>query len=117
MAGRGGFAAWLLRIASNLCVDTLAARGKVTVGLVVDSGPICTGPGPEDVAIEREDSARLRSLVVELPGPQREVVLLKYAAGLANPEIAAATGRSVTAGSSLLHRATTKLKERLDARP
>ncbi len=120
----GGFGAWLLRIAANLCADTLAARGRLTVGLAdgresaeqrgadeANGGARPFGSDPEDAAIARDEWARLRSLVAKLPEPQHHVVLLKYAAGLTNPEIAAVTGRSTTAVSSLLHRAISRLRK------
>jgi len=58
--------------------------------------------------------ATVRQLVAGLPPPQLEAVLLKYGAGLSNREIAAATGRTPTAVSSLLNRALNKLREGLD---
>jgi RNA polymerase sigma-70 factor, ECF subfamily len=110
----GGFEAWLLRIARNLCLDQLRSRSR----MVADSPgaspaeQAATDPGPEQVVVQAESAARLQSLVSQLPEAQREAVLLKYTAGLSNQEVAAVTGRSPTAVSSLLNRATTRLRER-----
>jgi len=105
----GGFGAWLFRIARNQAISTL--RQQARLGPFLDTGTL--GSDPEEEAARRETLVRLRALVAELPPRQREAVYLKYSAGLENPEIAAVTGRSVSAVSSLLHRATARLREGL----
>lgn len=109
----GGFGAWLMRIARNRCHDLLRGRSR--------AGPWDAAPepssgdhGPEQTVVEAETLRRLRELVDGLAPVRREVLLLKYAAGLSNLAIAQATGRSATAVSSLLHRVTRELRERWD---
>lgn len=126
----GGFGAWVFRIARNLCWDMLR-EGRRTVSLPVGSDdPPETGeaaahrlagaPGresdPEEQLLRQERLRRLRTLVDKLPDHQYEVILLKYAAGLKNREIAAITGKSETAVSSLLNRTTAGLRERYGER-
>jgi RNA polymerase sigma-70 factor (ECF subfamily) len=108
----GGFGAWLFRIARNECLDALKKRARAAPLPAEEAER--AGAEPEAAAIERETVARLRQLVAGLPPPQLEAVLLKYGAGLSNREIAAATGRTPTAVSSLLNRALNKLREGLD---
>jgi len=110
---RGGFGAWLMRIARNLCYDLLRRKARATGPLPESDLPDLIGPGPEQAVITGESLQRLRREVDALPDSQREAVLLKYAAGLSNREISEVTGRSPTAVSSLLNRVTAKLRERL----
>jgi RNA polymerase sigma-70 factor (ECF subfamily) len=110
----GGFGAWLLRIARNRCYDALRRRSRsASLAEAETPEPVSPEPGPEQTVLDAETLHRLRVLVGELPERQREAVLLKYAAGLSNEAIGAATGRSATAVSSLIHRVTGKLRERL----
>jgi RNA polymerase sigma-70 factor (ECF subfamily) len=118
----GGFGAWLFRIARNLCWDCLKRRAR-TIPYGADAAGsevrLAAGGGvdetrdPEEALLADERLSSLRRLVQELPRAQNEVVLLKYAAGLGNREIAVTTGRSLTAVSSLLNRAREKLREGL----
>jgi RNA polymerase sigma-70 factor, ECF subfamily len=108
----GGFGAWLFRIARNRCLDVLRDRQR-EMPLLVD--PAADSPSvegtPEQALIDKEQHAEVRALVAGLPDPQQEIVLLKYVAGLSNTEIAGATGKTPTAVSSLLNRATVKLRK------
>lgn len=111
---KGGFGAWLFRIARNLCVDQL--RRQATSVPLPDGDALGAGqvPGVEEAAIDADLVTRLRGLVARLPDPQREVVLLKFGAGLDNRQIASATGRTPTAVSSLVFRVTQRLRRELD---
>jgi len=121
----GGFGAWLFRIARNLCWDCLKRRARTipyradAVDAAGSEAKLAGGGGvdetrdPEEALLAAERLSSLRGLIQELPRAQNEVVLLKYAAGLGNREVAAATGRSLTAVSSLLNRAREKLREGL----
>ncbi|MGI5838690.1 MAG: RNA polymerase sigma factor [bacterium] len=104
----GGFGAWLLRIARNRMID-YGRREKRLLPLsqVVPD----TAASPEEAAINAETGENLRRLVAALPEEQSEAVILKYAVGLKNREIAKILGKSETAVSSLLHRALGKLRE------
>lgn len=113
---RGGFGAWVFRIARNRCIDALTNRRR-HVPLHADPNPThetgaTHGPeAPDEVLVAREQHELIRSLVARLPDPQREAVLLKYSAGLSNKDIAAVTGRTQTAVSSLLNRSVSKLRK------
>jgi RNA polymerase sigma-70 factor (ECF subfamily) len=115
----GGFGAWLMRIARNRCMDVLRSRrrelpmapdpaGEPDRAIGSDEP---AGQTPEEALITNEQHRQIRSLVAQLPDVQQEAVLLKYSAGMSNTEIAVAMGRSQTAVSSLLNRATTKLRK------
>ena len=57
----------------------------------------------------------MRAALARLAARDREVIALKFHAGLANAELAAVLGVSVTNAGTLLHRAMTKLREAVDA--
>ncbi len=56
----------------------------------------------------------MRAALAELPARDREIVALKFHAGLDNGEIAAVLGLSASNTGTRLHRALTKLREALD---
>ena len=58
--------------------------------------------------------AALRTALAALDPRDRELVALKFHAGLDNAELAAVLGVSVSNAGTRLHRALTKLREVLD---
>ena len=58
----------------------------------------------------------MRAALATLPPREREVIALKFHAGLDNAELAAVLGVSVSNAGTLLHRAMTKLREAVDDR-
>jgi RNA polymerase sigma-70 factor (ECF subfamily) len=67
-------------------------------------------PGPEDLAMRAADADRARALVDLLPEPQRELILLRVAAGLSAEETGAVLGMSAGAVRVAQHRALAKLR-------
>jgi RNA polymerase sigma-70 factor (ECF subfamily) len=61
---------------------------------------------------ERRDE--LRSLLTHLSSDQRDVVVMRYAADLSFPEIAAALNKNEAAVRMLLHRGLRKMKAVMD---
>ena len=57
----------------------------------------------------------VRRALGRLRARDRELIALKYHAGLSNAELAAVLGVSESNAGTLLHRAMTKLRESLDA--
>ncbi|MEZ6186413.1 MAG: RNA polymerase sigma factor [Planctomycetota bacterium] len=114
---RAPFGAYLLRIASNLCLSKLRRRKvRAVVGEPEDGAPEPVDPTP--VAVERLESnelyARVRAAVDELPERQRLAILLNKFEGMDYQGVADQLGLSVAATKSLLHRARMALKERLE---
>lgn len=110
-ARKGSERAWLFGIARNASLDELRRRKRVAA-LVAD---------PEDVAAVTADDAAeaamrraaIRSAMAELAPRDREIVALKFHAGLENTEIAEVLGVSLSNAGTMLHRAITKLREAL----
>ena len=110
---RGEERGWLFGIARNAALDELRRRRRVAT--------LSGEPGSED-EVTVDDGAEVslrrttvRAALAQLPAREREVVALKFHAGLRNTEIAAALGVSESAAGTLLYRAMQKLREACDA--
>ena len=113
-ARRGGERAWLFGIARNAALDELRRR-KRTAALVAD--PEDAGSPTTDDAAERTlERAAVRAALAGLGARDREVIALKFHAGLDNAELAAVLGVSPSNAGTLLHRAMNKLREAVDDR-
>jgi RNA polymerase sigma-70 factor, ECF subfamily len=110
---RGEERAWVFGIARNAALDELRRRRRVAK-LVTE---------PEDAATATvEDGAEValrRTVVMEalsrLPAREREIIALKFHAGLANTEIARVLGVSETAVGTHLYRTMEKLRKACNA--
>lgn len=108
-AERGGARAWLFGIARNAALDELRRRGR-HAQLVTE---------PEDLggvhADERSDlRIALSSAIDALDRRERELVALKFFAGLSYAEIGRVIGTSESNVGTRLHRTMDKLREALD---
>ncbi len=102
----GAFATWLLTIARNEAVDHLRRR-QPHEPLEAAAG-VAAGPTPEGEALRRLDVARLGDLVKTLGA--RELVALKFGAGLTNREIARQVGIGESNVGTILHRTIDALR-------
>jgi RNA polymerase sigma-70 factor, ECF subfamily len=114
------FKTWLFSIASHYCIDRLRRR-RVT-WLDIDDEPLAGHPalrekraGPEDSALQGERAADLQALLETLPAKDRAAVVMLYWYDLSYQEIAEATGTTVSAVKSRLHRARAAMAELLQA--
>jgi RNA polymerase sigma-70 factor, ECF subfamily len=109
---RGTRRAWLFGIARNAALDELRRRRRqaTLVAEPVDEAAIPPEQGAE-VAIRR---ATLRAALASLGPRERELVALKFFAGLTNPEIAGVIGISDTNAGTRLHRVIQKLRRACD---
>jgi RNA polymerase sigma factor (sigma-70 family) len=107
-ARRGSPRAWLFGIARNAALDELRRRQR-TRALQVDPAD----PEPFGLVDAVPDERRLviREALATLTPRERELVALKFHAGLTNAEIARVLRVSETNAGTLLHRTITKLRE------
>ena len=110
---RGTHRAWLFGIARNAALDELRRRSR--------HAELTTEPIDEAAAGAHEQAAEtalrrsvLREALAGLSARERELVALKYFAGLANAEIAEVIGVSESNAGTKLHRAMEKLREACD---
>jgi RNA polymerase sigma-70 factor, ECF subfamily len=109
---RGEERAWLFGIARNAALDELRRRRRHAALVVEPEDDQAAGSeDAEDVTLRR---TAVRTALAALPARDREVIALKFHAGLDNAEIAAVLGVSVSNAGTRLHRALTKLREILD---
>jgi RNA polymerase sigma factor (sigma-70 family) len=109
---RGSERAWLFGIARNAALDELRRR-KRTAALAADPADLESAT-PEDHAEAALRRAAVRAALERLAPRERELVALKFHAGLDNAEIAAVLGVSVSNAGTQLHRAMTKLREAVE---
>lgn len=103
---------WVFTVARNLLIDErrAAARRPVTADA---SLPERGEPGSEDDLVAGLDARHVRAVLDELPDDQREVVVLRFLADLPLADVAAVTGRSLTAVKALQHRGLARLRRLL----
>jgi RNA polymerase sigma-70 factor (ECF subfamily) len=106
-----GFSTWLLTIARNVAIDHLRARQRCEP---LDAAAAVPAPDrtPEQQAIQQSEADRLAALLATLESRQRELIAMKYGAGLTNRAIAHATGLSESNVGTILHRAVDTLRGR-----
>jgi RNA polymerase sigma-70 factor (ECF subfamily) len=71
---------------------------------------------PEELAITRLEGSRVMRALLQLSPDQREVLLLRMAAGLTAPEVAAILGKTTNAVKALQHRGLASLARVLGLR-
>jgi RNA polymerase sigma-70 factor, ECF subfamily len=103
---RGSRRQWLFGIARHAALDELRRRRRVA-HLAAD--PEADAPGPE--AADPVRRATVRAALARLDARDRELVALKFFAGLDNAEIAGVLGISPTNAGTRLHRAVNRLRE------
>jgi RNA polymerase sigma-70 factor, ECF subfamily len=102
------FAAWLLRIASNVVVDHWRRSAKEVVDDPPEASRRVVSQASEPETIERR--ARLFRMVDELPADQRRVIAMRFAEGKSIREIAQELGRSEGAVKQLQFRGLETLR-------
>jgi RNA polymerase sigma factor (sigma-70 family) len=111
-ASRGSERAWLFGIARNAALDELRRR-KRAAALAAEPADLDAAP-PEDAAETAVRRAAVRVALARIGARERELIALKFHAGLDNSEIAAVLGVSVSNAGTQLHRAMTKLREAVE---
>ena len=107
-ARRGSERGWLFGIARNAALDELRKR-KRQAALPFDPED-ASAAQPEDMVETALRRTAVRAALAELPARDREVIALKFHAGLDTAELAEVLGVSRSNAATLLHRAMTKLR-------
>ena len=108
------FRPWLFTIVANEARNrrrSLTRRGKLA--LQVRAEPAHTAASVEDVVARRDQRQRLLDVVALLPDRQREIVVLRYFAGLSESETAEVLSCPPGTVKSRLSRALDQLRSRL----
>lgn len=118
-AGRGAPFTWLVGMVRNKCVDRLRKAGRrlPAASASIQPDPIADRPSPEPDPCTQAQTAQtslaLRSLLRDLPEPQRRVLELAFFDGLTHTEIAAHLSEAVGTIKSRIRLAMERLRSRL----
>jgi RNA polymerase sigma-70 factor (ECF subfamily) len=112
---RGEPRAWLFGIARNAALDELRRRRRVAPLADDAADPASSEPAVEDAVEGALRRSVVRDGIATLEARDRELVALKFFAGLSNAEIASVLGVSAGNAGTMLHRAVQKLRKACDA--
>jgi RNA polymerase sigma-70 factor (ECF subfamily) len=106
------FGGWLFRLARNAVVDFTRTRHEhADLDAIVDHGD--ARPGPEAVAVARQDMDTIGAALAALTDDQREAIELRFFAGLSAREAANVMGRQEGTIRGLQFRAIAALRRQL----
>lgn len=110
---RGEERAWLFGIARNAALDELRRRRRVAALLTdpEDAAEVQDADGAE-VALRR---TAVQAALAKLPAREREIVALKFHAGMSNAELARVLGITESNAGTLLYRTMEKLRKACNA--
>jgi RNA polymerase sigma-70 factor (ECF subfamily) len=104
---------WLIRIAHNLAANYYRDRARRPQTQLEDAAIVSDSRRTDDLVEGREELHRVLRGVAALPGDRREALIMRFALGMDNHEIARSLGRSEGATKVLIHRAIRQLDQRL----
>ena len=107
------FLAWLIKISHNIVIDFYRSN-KTKVFLDFDVANIKSDSSPELLAETHFDQLELRRAILELPGNQQQVILMRFIEGFSYSEIAASIGKSEGTVRVILHRALLRMRKILE---
>ena len=109
---RGEERAWLFGIARNAALDELRRRRRLAA-LSADPEDPSLDAGPDGPEITLRATA-VRAALAGLTGREREIIALKFHAGMSNAELARVLGVSESNAGTLLYRVIEKLRKACD---
>jgi RNA polymerase sigma-70 factor (ECF subfamily) len=112
------FVPWLLRVASNTCLNLLKARirrqGKLELGLSERTQGIAVVADPMGSALSGEEARLARAAIEALPPPLRQALVLRVVEELSYRELAEILEVPLQTAVSRVRRALTQVKDRLE---
>ena len=104
---------WLIRIAHNLAANYYRDRSRRPQTNLEDAGVLTATHDTETIVEGRQDVQDVLAGVAKLPEDRREALIMRFALGMDNREIARALGRTDGATKVLIHRAIKQLQEEM----
>lgn len=104
---------WLIRIAHNLAANLYRDRSRKPSSPIEDTDMISSLRTTEEIVEGREELTQVLAAVGALPEDRREALIMRFALGMDNREIARALGRSDGATKVLIHRSIKQLQAQL----
>jgi RNA polymerase sigma-70 factor, ECF subfamily len=106
---------WLIRIAHNLASNYHRDRARKPTAALDAVDPPSHPHETQQVVEGREELREVMDGLTRLPDDRREALIMRFALGMDNREIARALGRSDGATKVLIHRAIKQLEEQLES--
>jgi len=104
---------WLIRIAHNLASNYYRDRSRRPQTPLEDTEPIAARHDTVAIAEGREELRQVMANLEHLSEDRREALIMRFALGMDNREIARALGKSDGATKVLIHRAIKQLQEEM----
>ena len=104
---------WLIRIAHNLAANYYRDRSRKPQTQLEDAAIVSAPHDTEDLVEGRQELQDVLEGVSKLPDDRREALIMRFALGMDNREIARALDRSEGATKVLIHRAIKQLEQGL----
>jgi len=104
---------WVIRIAHNLASNYYRDRSRRPQTPLENADPIAARHDTETIAAGREELRQVIEKLDHLSDDRREALIMRFALGMDNREIARALGRSDGATKVLIHRAIKQLQEEM----
>ena len=109
-------AAWLFRVCRNRALDMRRKEHSVQPLRETANDEIASPePGPSALLEHQQGAGQMLALIESLPENQREVIYLRFGAGLSYREIGEVTGHSVSNVGVLIHNGVKKLRDQIAA--
>jgi RNA polymerase sigma-70 factor (ECF subfamily) len=106
---------WLIRIAHNLASNYHRDRARRPEAALDAIEPPSAPLGTEQIVEGRDELRRVMVRLDDLPDERREALIMRFALGMSNREIARAMGKTDGATKVLIHRAIKQLEELMRA--
>jgi len=104
---------WLIRIAHNLASNYHRDRARRPTAALDAVEPPSHPHGTERVVEGREELRSVLEHIQRLPDDRRDALIMRFALGMSNREIARALNRSDGATKVLIHRALRQLEQEM----
>ncbi len=105
---------WLIRIAHNLASNYYRDRSRRPQTQLEDAAVVSATHDTEDLVEGRQELKDVLEGVSKLPDDRREALIMRFALGMDNREIARALDRTEGATKVLIHRAIRQLEQSLE---
>ena len=106
---------WIVKITSNLCLDTLRKKKQDTVTLDDAIGVSSDVDTPEDTLIKNQRTELINNAINELPEKYKVLIVLFHNNGMSYEEMTKVLNEPMSIIKNRLYRARLMLKEKLDS--
>ncbi len=108
------FASWLFRIAHNKMIDHIRKEKKIERVDSEETVLSLDDPDPADMAEQNLQLEKVRHNIGRLSPAQREVIWLRFGAGLTTTEVASALGKSTGTVKALQYNGIVALRKMME---